>query len=142
MKSARWTLVVMLGALAACGSQPSSDASEQANAATTNQAEAKAKAELPPCPFEEIHDLKGSIEGGRLLVTGRVDLMMAGFRPQLTPRESSSGAYALDLSLVPEADAGVSDVLRFERQGVGRYPRGEVWCGGDRLQTFDMILVD
>lgn len=126
-------------ALVACGSQPAADQTDEASAPATNRIEAKA--ELPPCPFQEIHDLKGSIEGGRLLVTGRVDLMMAGFRPQLTPRDAGSGTLALDLALVPEANAGVSDVLRYVRTGVAAYPRGEIWCGGERLATFDMILV-
>ena len=132
-------VAAMVLALVACGSQPATEHADETAAPATNRVEAKA--ELPPCPFQEIHDLKGSIEGGRLLVTGRVDLMMAGFRPQLTPRDAGAGTLALDLALVPEANAGVSDVLRYERTGVAAYPRGEIWCGGDRLATFDMILV-
>ena len=126
--------------LAGCGgSAPTADPATEKAAETANSASAKAP--LPSCPFREIKDLKGSIEGGRLLVTGRVDLMMAGFRPQLTPRESGPGVLALDLALVPEANAGVSDVLRYERSGVARTPRGEIWCGGERFAGFDMILV-
>ena len=126
-------------ALAACGSQPEAEEASEVSATAANQVEAKAA--LPPCPFQEVKELKGSIEGGRLLVTGRVDLMMAGYRPQLTPRPGGSGTLALDLALVPEANAGVSDTLRYERTGVPAYPRGEIWCGGERLATFDMILV-
>ena len=126
-------------ALAACGSQPEADDANAVSAPAANHVEAKAA--LPPSPFQEVKELKGSIEGGRLLVTGRVDLMMAGFRPQLTPRPGSSGTLALDLALVPEANAGVSDELRYERTGVPPYPRGELWCGGERLAEFDMILV-
>jgi len=125
--------------LAGCNGQPAAENESAESDAAANQA--VAKAELPPCPFETIHDLRGSIEGGRLLVTGRVDLMMAGFKPQLTPREGGSGVLALDLALVPEPQAGVSDELRYERSGVPSYPRGEVWCGGERLASFDMILV-
>ncbi len=126
-------------ALAACGSQPQAEEANETNATSANQVEAKAA--LPSCPFQEVKELKGSIEGGRLLVTGRVDLMMAGFRPQLTPRPGSSGTLALDLALVPKANAGVSDELRYKRTGVPPYPRGEIWCGGERLAGFDMILV-
>ena len=125
-------------ALAACGSQPT--ASEPA-AADKAANQVQAKSELPSCPFQAIQDLRGSITGGKVLVTGRVDLMMAGFKPQLTPRSGGSGTLALDLALVPEANAGVSDVLRYERTGVPAYPRGEIWCGGERLASFDMILV-
>ena|SRR5690349_3265522 len=130
----------MMIALGACGSPPAREEAKgpEANSATI---QAEAKAALPSCPFQEIHDLRGSIESGRLLVTGRVDLMMAGFRPQLTPRNGGPGVLALDLALVPETNAGVSDVLRYERTGVARVPRGEIWCGGRRFADFDMILV-
>ena len=124
-------------ALAACGSRPAANETAVTNAAA-NQVEAKAQ--LPACPFQEIEDLRGSITGGRLLVTGRVDLMMAGFRPQLTPRSGASG-LVLDLALVPEANAGVSNELRYERSGSPAYRHGEVWCGGERLGAFDVILV-
>jgi hypothetical protein len=138
----RWP-VLTVAALAlvagACNSQPASEG----NVTDANKAgdAPQAKTKLPPCPFQEIHELKGSIEGGRLLVTGRVDLMMAGFKPQLTERPNGGGVLALDLALIPESQASVSDVLRYERSGVARYPRGEIWCGGQRLATFDMILV-
>src|SRR5688500_319889 len=97
-----------------CGSPPAGNRSVQAGDSTR---EAKARPALPACPFREIKFLRGSIEGGRLLVTGRVDLMMAGFRPQLTPRDGGPGVLALDLALVPEANAGVSDELRYVRTG-------------------------
>lgn len=126
-------------ALAGCGSQRAAEEAREASAPAANQVEAEAA--LPSCPFQEVKELKGSIESGRLLVTGRVDLMMAGFRPQLTPRSGSSGTLTLDLALVPEANAGVSDTLRYERTGVPPYPRGEIWCGGERLAAFDMIIV-
>ena len=129
---------VLALALAGCNAEPAAEnESAQANVATN---QAVAKAELPPCPFQTIHELRGSIEGGRLLVTGRVDLMMAGFKPQLTPRPGGS-AVTLDLALVAEPQAGVSDVLRYERSGVPSSPRGEIYCGGERLATFDIINV-
>ena len=99
-------------------------------------------ATLPSCPFQETREWAGSIERGRLLVTGRVDLMMAGFRPQLTPRAGAApGTLALDLALIPEANSAVSDELRYERTGVPSYRRGEIWCGDQRIAGFDMILV-
>ena len=139
----RFAIVAALSglALSACGSPPAREEAKTADAdSTANQATAKAA--LPSCPFRAISDLKGSIEEGRLLVTGRVDLMMAGFRPQLTPREGAAGVLALDLALVPEANAGVSDVLRYERHGVPRLPRGEIWCGGEKIADFEVVRVD
>jgi len=139
MHFARLTMSAALLTLAACGSQPAADQANEVAATPANRLEAKA--ELPPCPFQQIHELSGSNEGGRLLVTGRVDLMMAGFKPQLSPRSGGSGAIALDLSLASDPNAGVSDVLRYEQSGVPRTPRGEIWCGGERFATFDIVLV-
>ena len=124
-------------ALAGCGGET---AAEQSSPETPSGTESQAKAQLPSCPFQEIHELRGSIEGGRLLVTGRVDFMMAGFKPQLTERPGAAGV-ALDLALVPDSQAGVSDTLRYIRNGVGRSSTGEIWCGGERLATFDITLV-
>lgn len=124
-------------ALAACGSQPTGN---EASVANTADDKAEAKAALPRCPFQEIQDLRGSITGGRLLVTGRVDLMMAGFKPQLTPR-AGSGGLVLDLALVPEANAVVSNELRYEHSGSPAHRQGEVWCGGQRIAGFDIVLV-
>lgn len=136
----RWTALIasLVLPLGACNTETTGE--EASNVLVSAKAEPPT-AQLPQCPFEKVHDLKGSIEGGRLLVTGRVDLMMAGFKPQLSERSAGSGVLALNLALVPEAQAAVSDTLRYERSGVANYPRGEIWCGGQRLQAFDMILV-
>ncbi len=109
-------------------------ASETANAA------AGTGAALPPCPFRKTSDWKGSIEGGRLLVTGMVDLQMAGFKPQLTPRAGAApGVLAYDLALVPAAGEPVTDKVRLERPGTARHSAGEIYCGGERLERFDIV---
>jgi hypothetical protein len=97
---------------------------------------------LPPCPFENTERWAGSVEGGRLLVTGNVDLQMAGFRPALSERpEAAPGTIALDLALTPEPNAAVTDLARYERRGAPAYRRGEIWCGGERIADFDIVVV-
>ena len=127
-------------ALAACGSgTPSVDDSAAANAVqTTAAAEAPA---LAACPFRDTGSWAGSVEGGRLLVTGTVDLQMAGFRPTLTPRPGE-GAAAFDLALVPEPQAAVTSEVRYEASGGVASRRGEIWCGGDKIADFDVVVVD
>ena len=147
MGLARWTAAIALGlALAGCGGGEEEKAAG-ANAAATvsNTAEAAGAngAAMPACPFRETSEWAGSTEGGRLLVTGRVDLQMAGFRPALTERAGAApGTLALDLALAPEPTAPVADVARYERSGAPRYGRGEIWCGGERIAQFDMVHVD
>jgi len=97
---------------------------------------------LPPCPFQATSNWIGSIENGRLNVTGHVDLQMAGFQPTLTERRSSAAdTIAFDLALSPVAGAAVTDLARYQRGGVSPYRHGEVYCGGRRIARFDMILV-
>lgn len=97
---------------------------------------------LPPCPFRNTTGWSGTWEAGWMLVVGRADLMMAGFKPSLTPRPgAAAGTLALDLALRPEAGAGVDDQLRFERRGAPAYARTEIWCGGERIEAFDNVLV-
>jgi hypothetical protein len=133
--------------VAGCGPGGNGQEQSQENAAAAaanvsaggESAEAAAAAKLPPCPFRDTGTWKGSVEGGRLLVTGTVDLQMAGFKPQLTARPASGGVAAFDLALTPESGAAVNDKVRFERSGSPRYSAGEIWCGGERLARFDMI---
>jgi hypothetical protein len=139
-------LVAFLLCLAACdaGDAPTTEnatgAADQAGNATANAAGGDAL--LPPCPFENTRGWAGSVEGGRLLVTGNVDLQMAGFRPALTERQGTApGTIALDLALAPEANAAVSDLARYERRGAPSYRRGEIWCGGERIAGFDIVVV-
>ncbi|HEV2746958.1 MAG TPA: hypothetical protein VGW34_06630 [Allosphingosinicella sp.] len=97
---------------------------------------------LGACPFRETSDWHGSIESGRLLVNGKVDLLMAGFKPTLTRRPSAPpGTIAFDLALVAEAGAAVQDRPRYEATGSPRYQRAEIWCGGKRIAEIDMVLV-
>ncbi|GAA4828016.1 hypothetical protein GCM10023232_28100 [Sphingosinicella ginsenosidimutans] len=97
---------------------------------------------LPPCPFERTREWIGAIENGRLNVTGRVDLQMAGFRPTLTERRASGpGTIAFDLTLSPAAGAAVTDVARYQRAGVSPYRTAEVYCGGRRIASIRLIQV-
>jgi hypothetical protein len=131
--------VLALACLAACGSEtlPADEPAAANVADTTDAAEAPA---LAACPFRETGGWAGSVEGGRLLVTGTVDLQMAGFRPTLTPREG--GAAAFDLALVPEPQAAVTGEVRYEASGGIASRRGEIWCGGEKIADFDVVMVD
>ncbi len=136
-------------ALAACGSRGGGEgdveiandgATAPETAPETANAAAGDAAALPPCPFRKTSDWKGSIEGGRLLVTGMVDLQMAGFKPQLTPRPGAApGVLAYDLALVPAAGEPVTDKVRLEKPGTARHSAGEIYCGGERLARFDIV---
>ena len=97
---------------------------------------------LPPCPFERTREWIGAIENGRLNLTGRVDLQMAGFRPTLTERRSSGpDTIVFDLALSPEAGAAVTDVARYQRAGASPYRTAEVYCGGRRIASIRLIQV-
>lgn len=140
-------------ALAACNSGTDGGAGAD-NAALANQAaaapapagnasaETEAGPALAACPFRKTRDWKASIMGGNLLVNGKVDLMMAGFKPVLTKREAAApGAIALDLALVPETGAVVSNSARYEEKKVPRYARAEIYCGGERIADVAMVHV-
>jgi predicted small lipoprotein YifL len=139
-------ILVFAFALAACGGEPAAPPAADENAAAQNAAagvETTDPAALPACPFRETRNWAGSVEGGRLLVTGNVDLQMAGFRPALTPHAGAApGVAALDLTLVPEPQAAVTDQVRYEQARSPAYGRGEIWCGGDRIAEFDVVVVD
>lgn len=125
--------------LAACdGAAPPGEG----NQAATPEAQA-VKAEPPKlsCPFRELQGWKGSIEGGRLLVTGSVDVQMAGMKPQLVERPGGPPVARFDLSLESAPGEPVSGTVRLERRGAPAYRRGEVYCGGKLLTSFDMVLV-
>ena len=149
MAMKQMTLVLAL-ALAGCGSGGGNQAGSAGNAAAPANEAAAANASAPAsgpaiagCPFRRTHNWIGSVEGGRVLVNGNVDLQMAGFKPALTERAGAApGTLALDLALAPEPNAAVTDLARYERRGVPAYRRGEIWCGGERIAAFDMILVD
>ena len=145
-------LVTILGLglwLAACGGDGGGNraAAPAANEAVAANESAGAETAgtspaVPACPYRRTQEWIGSVEGGRVLVTGNVDLQMAGFRPALTERPgAAAGTLALDLALTPEPNAPVTDVARYERRGAPAYRRGEIWCGGQRIAAFDMIHV-
>ena len=134
--------------LAACnsgtGDGTGSDNAALANQAATGNASTDAGGEpaLGACPFRKTRDWHASIMGGDLLINGKVDLMMAGFKPVLTKREAASpGAIALDLTLVPETGAVVSNKARYEAKRVPRYARAEIYCGGERIAEVAMVHV-
>jgi hypothetical protein len=132
--------------VAACGPGGGQSGSNDraGNGSGTNGGEAKKAAAkspvLPPCPFRNT-SWKGSIEGGRLLVTGTVDLQMAGFKPQLSVRSAAPPVLSLDLALAPAAGEPVTEKARYEKSGSPAYRRGEIWCGGERIADFEMIFV-
>jgi hypothetical protein len=141
-------LALALG-LVACdpgsGDTPKADAeavvANEVAAASADPAEPETS-KAQACLFRETENWKGSIEGGRLLVTGTVDLQMAGMKPQLTERpRAGSGAMAFDLALVPAAGEPVTDKARYERSGVAAARTGEIYCGGERIASFDMIVL-
>lgn len=138
--------------LAACGSgagesnetAPANEAANLAAAAPAETADAAAGAAKGPqgCPFRKTTGWIGSIERGYLRVNGDVDLMMAGFKPQLTlGRGGGAGVTRLELALVPEPQADVSSHVKLERAGVAPNGRAEVWCSGERIAAFDMVVV-
>lgn len=128
--------------VSACGGGEET-ATNAAEAVAANQAIAADEPEpaLPPCPFQQTSDWHASITNGELLVNGKVDLLMAGFKPTLTPRQGSSGAFAFDLALVPETGAAVEDQVRYQADVADRHRRAEIWCGGDKIEDIDVVLV-
>jgi hypothetical protein len=140
MSRSRFVLAGLSMALAGCGGEAPSNESAAAPAAQAAN-EASAEPSLPSCPFRSTANWRGSVEGGRLLVTGQVDLMMAGFRPELSPRSGASGVLALELRLAPDPTAAVNDQVRYERSGSPSYRQGQIWCGGERIATFEVINV-
>lgn len=130
-------------ALPGCGPQePATNAPEAVATAAPDAGNQAEKAALPACPFQQTRDWHASIENGRILVNGRVDLLMAGFKPTLAPRENASpGAIAFDLSLQQEAGAVVNDQARYESGISGRYGKAEIYCGGELIETIDVVQV-
>jgi hypothetical protein len=109
--------------------------------ATADAAAGKAKA-LKGCPFRKTINWVGSVENGYLRINGDVDLMMAGFKPQLTLQEGGPpGVTRLELALVPEPNADISSHVRLEKAGAAPNRRAEIWCSGERIAAFDMVVV-
>ena len=132
-------------ALTACGgaaNDPAPDQVEAANSAAAAKADARDPSDaLKGCPFRKTSEWIGSIERGYLRLNGRVDLMMAGFKPVLTLAEGAAGVTRADLALVPEPGAVVNDRVKLEKAGVPPNGRAEIWCGGKRIAAFDMVVV-
>jgi hypothetical protein len=144
----RRAIAMMMAAglgLGACNSGGGDADGSVSNMAAYNQT-AVARAEKPvakfgACPFGTTSDWHGTVEHGRLLVDGKVDVLMAGMKPQLTRRASSPGTSAFDLALVSDPTASVTDTVRYEATGAPRTARGEIYCGGKKIAGFNMVLV-
>ena len=108
MKRVAYLPLAMAVALALPGCGPQEQATNAPEAVATaapdagNQAK---KAALPACPFQQTRDWHASIENGRILVNGRVDLLMAGFKPTLAPEL----LYAPDLCIGAFGFRGLED---------------------------------
>ena len=135
--------------LSACGPGGGERAPDGANqAAAANEAAANQSAAAEPdgaaaCPFRRTREWVGSVERGHVRIHGYVDVQMAGFRPALTERaDAGPGTLALDLAFAPAPTEPINDHVRYERTGAPSYRAAEIWCGGDRIQTIDMIVVN
>ena len=133
--------------LAGCGAggDDAPNGNTAAAAGAENAAEAgnaSAAPQLAGCPFRRTREWVGSVEGGHVRINGYVDVQMVGFRPALTERPGApAGTIALDLAFAPAPNEPISDHARFERLGAPAYRRAEIWCGGERIELIDMILV-
>ena len=151
--AAALALALMLASCGPGGDQPSATgnaddqplaAGNMANPAAngTEAGNSSAGPQISACPFRRTRDWNGSVEGGHVRINGYVDLQMAGFRPALTERSgAAAGTIALDLALAPAPGEPVSDLARYERRGAPAYRRAEIWCGGERIQQIDMVVV-
>ncbi|MGZ8311205.1 MAG: hypothetical protein ACXWUP_11410 [Allosphingosinicella sp.] len=154
MKLLNWPVLAAIGlAVAGCdaGGPPAADGgndlsagngSASAGNATEAANAAGAAPALAACPFRRTSGWNGSIERGRLVVGGQVDLQMAGMRPTLTARSGGGDTLQLDLAMVPEPQAAVTDRARYETAATRSYRRGEIWCGGERIGDFEFVLID
>lgn len=146
MKALRRTALLALGlTIAGCNSGGGNEsAAPSGETVAANESSAKAVApepKLAACPFQNTSDWHASVESGHLLVNGKVDLLMAGFKPTLTRRAGGGDAFAFDLALKPETGAVVNDRARYEESGVAGKPLAEIWCGGDKIETIDVVQV-
>jgi len=133
--------------LSACGSGGGDRAPDGNEAAAANAAAANESAAAEPgaaaCPFRRTREWVGSVERGHVRINGYVDVQMAGFRPALTERAGAGpGTLALDLAFAPAPNEPINDHVRYERTGAPSYRIAEIWCGGERIETIDMIVVN
>ena len=134
--------------LSACGSggdraPDGANEAAAANAAAANESAAAEPGGAAACPFRRTREWVGSVERGHVRINGYVDVQMAGFRPALTERAGAApGTLALDLAFAPAPNEPINDHVRYERTGAPSYRRAEIWCGGERIETIDMIVVN
>ena len=142
--------IALATALAACGTaseQPAAGANvATAGANAADDAGNDALAALTSegtCPFRRTRDWLGSFEAGRLVVNGTVDMEMGGMRAALTERRGApAGTLALDLAFAPAPNQPASDLAHYERRGAPAYRRAEIWCGGERIASFGLTIID
>lgn len=126
--------------LAGCGSEP------QPSQQPANQSEAeqpKAQAEVTKelgCPFTKTEGWYAQIENSRFSVDGRVDLMMAGYKPALKKRPgAAAGGVAFDLSLEQAPGAVVESAVHYEEPLTTAYRRVTVYCGDKEMASFEPL---
>jgi len=130
--------LVAVVCLAGCNGENADNNS--AGNSSASVAAVKPTPKLAACPFKKTHDWKAFTEGGSLKVLGQVDLMMAGFRPDLSVRSSQGGTLALDLALQPDPGAAVANQVRYQQGGTG-VNRVDIYCGGERIESVSVIHV-
>lgn len=136
-------LIVTALGLGACDQTPEAgDPAGVANESTAaGDGRAQSAGDTTPCPFRNSSGWQGYMDNGQLNVGGRLDIMMAGFKPTLRKRASAApGVVAFDLSLDPSPGTAISERVDYKGPGVPGANRGEIYCGGERIQEFKLYL--
>ncbi len=126
--------------LAGCGSEPQSKESQETKAAAPQKKETAVLGGDGKCPFTETTGWYAQIESNRFSVDGRVDLLMAGFKPALKKRPSAAaGEIALDLSLEQAPGGAVEAEAHYEEPLANSYRRVAIYCGGKQVAAFEPL---
>jgi hypothetical protein len=134
----RGILMVLAVMLAGCGSEP---AAQQADPASAQEETKKATVDLTSkeagCPFQNTSGWYAQVENNRFSVDGRVDLLMAGYKPVLTKRPSAgAGEAAFDLSLEAAPGGAVEPAVHYEEPMTRAYDKVTIYCGGEQVTSF------
>ena len=135
-------LVLSIGLVAGCGSEPAAEQPEQAPAAEKQAGAEKATVDLTSkergCPFTKTSGWYAQIENRRFSVDGEVDFLMAGYKPALAKRASAgAGEIALDLSLAAEPGGAVESSAHYEEPMSRAYSKVTIYCGGKAMTSFE-----
>ncbi len=127
--------------VAGCGQEPQTQEPQQTKAAAPEKKkETAALGAEGKCPFTETTGWYAQIESSRFSVDGRVDLLMAGFKPALTKRSGAAGGeIALDLSLEPAPGGAVQAEAHYEEPLGTSYRRVAIYCGGKQVAAFEPL---